>query len=67
MECPVYLYTAASHYIGTVEASSKEEYLKKAEALWESQSWDHPTTNCHNEFDLGDWDIDQSGIPIEIL
>lgn len=52
---PVYIRSEASHYIGDVEVESDdpEEYKEKANILWESQKWDSPNTNCHNDFDLG--------------
>jgi dTDP-4-dehydrorhamnose 3,5-epimerase-like enzyme len=54
----VYIETYASKHIGEVEFNSVEEYFEKAEKLWESQNYDSPTLNCHNNFDLGDdWDI----------
>lgn len=55
---PVHIMTHATYVIGEVECDSFEEYLEKAEALWDSEECDSPTTNCHNDFDLGDWDLD---------
>jgi len=53
----VYIETTASNYIGEVEFDSVEEYREKAEKLWEAQGYDYPTTNISNNFDLGDWEL----------
>ena len=55
---PVSIITCASHTIGMVKCDTIEEFNEKAEALWESQGWDAPTTNITNKFDLNDWAID---------
>ena len=54
---PVTITTTAEHVIGEVECDSLEDYAYKAEKLWEEQEWASPSTNCHNEFDLNDWEI----------
>lgn len=56
---PVSIGTHAGHTIGTVECDSLEEFNEKAEALWKSQDHEYPTTNCTNDFDLNDWEIDK--------
>ncbi len=53
----VYIETTANHYIGDVECDSIKEYKEKSAELWESKDYEYPTTNCSNDFDLGDWDI----------
>ncbi len=55
---PVYIEAVASKCIGHVECGSVEEFKREAERLWESQEWDHPSANCTNDFDLGDFDLD---------
>ena len=62
----VYIETWASKHIGSVEFDSIEEYNEKAQALWESQDFDSPTLNCHNNFDLGD-DWETSKIDVSDL
>ena len=57
---PVYLHTSASHCIGTIECDSVDEYYIEAEKLWEEQEYDAPSTNVSNDFDLGDWDLDEA-------
>jgi len=54
---PVDIWASASTHVGMVECDSIEEYWKKAEELWKSKGYDHPSTNSSNNFDLGDWDI----------
>ena len=60
------IQTVASASIGEIEFDTIEEYYEKAEALWESQDYDSPSTNISNDFDLGDWDlckVDESDLP----
>lgn len=59
MKIPVYITTSVSHSIGKVECETTEEYNEKAQDLWESQEFDSPTTNCHNDFDIGEWEIEE--------
>ncbi len=54
---PVYIQTTASTVIGEVECDSLADFHVKAEALWKSKDYDHPSTNIHNGFDLNDWDL----------
>jgi hypothetical protein len=54
---PVSIETTASTSIGGVECDSIEEFQEEAEKLWEDQGWGAPSTNCHNGFDLNDWEI----------
>ena len=51
------IQTVASKVVGFVECDSVDDYQEKAEALWESQGNDYPTTNISNDFDLGDFDL----------
>ena len=60
MKIEVYITTTAQQYIGEVDATDTEDYIKKAEALWESQDNDYPNVNISNDFELNDWSIDES-------
>lgn len=59
IKVPVTIQAMASKTIGEVELEkgTPEEFLEKAQALWESQGHDHPTLNVYNDFDLGEWEI----------
>lgn len=54
---PVTITTCASHTIGYVECDTVKEFGKKAQDLWESKDYGSPSVNITNDFDLGDWDI----------
>ena len=56
---PVTIIATASHTIGEVEVDSIEEFKEKAEELWEELGFDHPTVNISNDFDLGDWEMNE--------
>ena len=56
---PISIYTTASHVIGEIECDNVEEYEKLAEKFWEDQDYDAPSTNCTNDFDLGDWELSE--------
>ena len=57
---PVIIQTTASKQIGEVDAETKDDFLEKANKLWEEKGFDSPRTNIHDDFDLHDWDIDES-------
>jgi len=56
----VYIESTASKYIGEIEFDSIEEYKEKAADLWESQDYEYPTINISNNFDLGDWELNDA-------
>ncbi len=62
MKVPVYIITTSSKCIGEVDVESKKEFFDAAEELWKSQGYDAPTINISNDFDLGDWDIDETDL-----
>lgn len=56
---PVYILSTASKYIGEVEFDTIEEYNEKKDKLWEKLDYDTPSLYACNDFDLGDWDIEE--------
>ncbi len=60
MKIEVYITTTAQKYIGEVDATDIDDYIKKADALWESQDNFSPDVNVSNDFELNDWSIDEN-------
>ncbi len=60
MRKAVYIDAVASKFIGYVEVEHEADFNAKANDLWESLGYDHPTLNCHNDFDLSDWEVSEN-------
>jgi hypothetical protein len=56
---PVVISTIASKTIGWVECDTITEFNEKASEMWESKGYEAPTVYACNDFDHGDWDIDE--------
>lgn len=56
---PVTIQTCATKTIGVVECDTIQEYREKAEAMWEEQGYDYPSTNISNDFEIHDWDLSE--------
>ena len=64
----VYIHAGVDKCIGAVEAETKEEYLEKADKLWEEQQYDYPTLchQCSHEMNTGDWEIDEEVFDLNV-